>query len=154
MKSNTLVTAILGAVVGAGAMVIILPAVQDAPTNFHKCMLREMRGQDRTVYGTVSKVCQRRWKEPFDLVQEGSLVWSTNTSGGITISAAHSFPREQELASASVSFATVDCKAAQAGDLKYTFKNEIAHFGMIVIVWSEPMPPVCMRTLSVKARYR
>lgn len=152
MQQNPYLMLAVGAAVGVSATAFYL--TRDAATNYHECMVHEMRGQDWAIHDAVTKVCQRRWKEPYEMASGTQLQWIRNSAGGVSVTPQENFPADHQLMSASVSFATVDCDAAKKMDFRHHFDDQIAHFGVIGIVWTDPMPPLCMRTFSVKARYR
>ena len=67
-----------GAAVG-GLAVYVISDITDK--NYEECMVRELRGQERTMYTAVADLCARRFKRVIDVPASSAKITWTKTSG-------------------------------------------------------------------------
>jgi hypothetical protein len=149
------ITGARGALLGAAIFVAGMGAAyfyfQRGGGSYDECMLTEMRGQPQSMGFTVNRVCARRYATEVDVLPSISKRdwWEVGPGGPVTVSVTTD---DYLITRGEFAFSPKDCKESKDEDFgppqSGMMNNGETNLGVI-----DP-PPVCMRTISLKGRYK
>jgi len=87
------------------------------PSNYDECMVERMKGQERYMYSTVRKSCEREFEVKLQKKYLVDLNWVDTASSGVVVSIAKN-NSEYEVTKAILIFSMKSCEESKDADFK------------------------------------
>lgn len=135
-----------GSATGIGAVAYLVLV----PRNYEECLVSEMRGQPAGMEYQVTNLCSRRFHKEMNIpATDFKINWSDDQNG-VTV-----FVESPgvEITKGEFSFASKDCANAKFADFTVV-KSGAARNNQFVFSEEFDPAPICMRTDSIRGRYK
>lgn len=93
----------------------VMAGLFGGPSNYDECMVERMKGQERYMYSTVKKSCEREFEVKVEKKYLVDLDWTDTTSSGVIVSIGKN-DSEFEVTRAALIFSKKSCEESKDTD--------------------------------------